>query len=875
MRPLRRFWRRLCETLKHSPRHDEVEDEIELHIRMLADDNLRSGMGPGEARRAAVLQFGSVESTKESWRDQRTLPLVETMIRDVRFALRGLAKEPGFAVMCVLILGLGIGATTAMFGVVDTVLIEPLPYPEAHQLVQIWETNPQANRWGDWASYPDFDDWRRESRAFEGMAAFRYGRFRLTREDYPEMVVGVRVSPDLFSVLRVSPMLGRAFLPEEEKAGHSDVAVLSYGLWQRQFGSDPTIVGRAIRIDGRTHLIVGVMPPGFDFPTNLQPTAKPPDLWVPLGTDPFRGSHNYRVVARLKSDQTIAQAQTDMNRVMQFVATLDPDHRGRGSAVAGLQQHAVATARPTLLLMTGAIALVLLIACANVANLLLARGVSKQKEIAVRLALGAASSRVLQQSLIESVVLAALGAGTGLLVALGGVRLFVEFAPAVPLAKDVSIDARVLGFTAITAVAVGIAFGLLPALQALKVQTNDVLKDTGAQHAVSARRSRARTALTVAEVALALVLMIGAGLLMRSFIELRSVDVGFESKQLVTAFLTAPPAASTDPDRIIAFFQDVIARAEQVPGVTCVAGASAVPLISNESSPFRVETAAPSTKGEIYAEQPKITPAYFRAMGMRMLGGRDFDMRDTRASEPVAIVSKGLADTYWPGATPIGKRLQIDDQHWRGVVGIVEDVRHDGLDQPPRPTIYIPFAQYPRSTLTLLVRGHSEPLSLIGPIRQAVMTVDRNQPLFGIQTMEQILSASLSTRRFLMVLVGIFAGIAAVLGTVGVYSVLAYLVGQRRRELAIRAVLGATESDVAGLVVRHGLVLASVGVAIGLLGSLALSRLMAGLLFGVSPIDPWTFVGVTVLLLGVVLAASYLPARAAARIEPITALRCE
>ena len=875
MRPARRFWRRLFETLRPWHRDDQFVEEVATHIRMLTEDNVRSGMPPDEARRAALLRFGSVDAATESWREQRRLPFIETITRDVRFAIRGLRKEPAFAAVCVLTLALGIGANTAIFSVVNAILIQPLPYPDARQLVQVWETNPQANRWGDWASYPDFEDWRRDNTTFEAIAALRYGRLPLTEGEYPEMLVSVRGTVDLFSVLRVTPMLGRAFLPDEGEAGRSDVAVLSYGLWQRRFGSDPAVVGRTISIEGRPYLIVGVMPPGFDFPTNIQPSAKPPDLWVPLTPDRSRGSHNYRVIARLKVDRTVDQARADVSRLMQSIAEADPSHRGRGSAVEPLQQHAVTSVRPVLLFLMGATALVLLIACANVANLLLARGVARQKEIAVRLALGASPGRALQQGLTESVLLALAGCAAGLVIAIAGMRLLVDFAPALPLLSGAVVDRWVLAFAVLIALATGVAFGLLPTLRALKVRANDVLKEAGTRNVGSAGQSRARTILTVAEVALAAVLMIGAGLLIRSFVAVRGVDVGFDPAKLVTAILSAPPTTSSDPDRVAAFFQDVIARAGQVPGVERVAGASAVPFMSNESSPFRVEGTVPSRDDAVYAEQPKITQEYFAAMGIRRLAGREFDRRDVRGSEPVAIVSKGLADAYFPGEDAIGKRLQIDDRQWRRIVGVVEDVRHDGLDQPVRPTIYIPFAQYPRATMTLLIRSDSNPLSVVGSIRESVRSVDRNQPLFGIQTMEQTLSATLSTRRFLMILVVIFAGVAVTLGTVGVYGVLAYLVGQRKPELAIRAALGATRSEVIGLVVKHGLLLASIGVGVGLLGSVALSRVVSGVLFGVSPTDPWTFALVAALLISIVTAASYLSARSAARIDPSSALRSE
>ena len=585
MKRARRFLHRLLASMKGAGREDFTA-ELETHLELMTQDNVRRGLSPAQARREAILRLGGTQSIAESWHDQRVLPLLDTVPRDLRFAVRRFIREPSLAVVCVLTLALAIGANTAIFSAVNAALIRPLPYPAADRVVQVWETNPQAERWGDWASYPDFEDWSREARAFDGLALYRNARLRLTHGGYPEMLVAVRVSPSLFSVLRVDPMLGRPFLAEEGRQGQTDVAILSYGLWQRLFGSDPTIIGQSVPLDGRNHVVVGVMPPRFDFPTNLQPSARPPDVWIPVAPDMARGSHNYRVVGRLKADLTIAQARTDMERVMRIVADLDPGHRGRGAAVAGLQQHTMAAVRSSLLLLMGAVVLVLLISCANISGLLLARGATRQREVALRLALGAASSRVLQQAVIEGLVLASVGAAAGLLVAHAGIRVLVDLAPALPLVNEASLDARVLTFTIVTALATGIVFGIVPTLQTLRVQANDVLKEGGTRQAGGARVSAMRTALTVGEVALALVLLIGAALLLRSFANVRSVGAGFDPADVATAFLTAPPTDAAEVPRTVQFFERVIARLEEVPGVTAVAGASAVPSHLQRNQPL-------------------------------------------------------------------------------------------------------------------------------------------------------------------------------------------------------------------------------------------------------------------------------------------------
>jgi putative ABC transport system permease protein len=872
---LRRFVRRLIASVRRADQ-DDVAAELETHLALLTEDNIRRGLSPAAARREATLRLGGATSIAESRRDQRTLPLLETVPRDLRLAVRRLNRERRLAVVCIVTLAVAIGASTTIFSAVNAAMIRPLPYIDADRLVQVWETNPQAERWGDWASYPDFDDWSRQSHTLDGLALFRYGRLTMTDGEYPEMLAAVRVSPSLFPVLRVDPMLGRRFLADEGRPGETDVAILSHAFWQRQFGSDPTVVGRRIPLDGRDHLVVGVMPPGFDFPTNLQPAAELPDVWIPVVPDTDRGSHNYRVVGRLKDGQTAAQARADLERVMESVATLDPGHAGHGVEVAGLQQHTVSAVRPALLLLMGAVALVIVTSCANVAGLLLARGAARQREIALQRAVGASAWRLLQQGVVEGFVLALAGAGGGLLVAYVGISVLSDLSPALPLVQGASLDVRVLAFALGATLATGAVFGLAPTLQALRVQANDVLKEGGTRQAGSARVSAMRTMLTIGEVALALVLVIGAALFLRSFTNVRSVEVGFDPVGVVTASLTAPPADAKEPSRTVQFFQRVTERIAALPGVDTVAVSSAVPLISNESSPFRVEGVEYATRQDFpYAEQPKVTSGYFRAMNIRLLNGRDFSESDVAGGEPVAIVSQGLADRYWPAGQALGKRVAVTDRSWRRIVGIVNDVRNDGLEASARPTIYIPFSQFSRASSTVVVRTDRNAMAVMTTVRMAVRDVSPTQPLYRIQTMEEVLGDAVALRRFLMVLVGIFAAVAVTLGLVGVYGVLAYLIGQRRPEIAIRMALGAAQREIVWLVARRGVVLAGAGVTVGLMASVALSRVLEGLLFGVDPVDVLTYFLASALLLLVVVAVSSLPAWRATRIPATEALRAD
>jgi putative ABC transport system permease protein len=863
----------------------ELDEELRYHIEQQTEQNIRLGMNPEEARCAARKAFGGVEQAKERSRDARGVRWLEELRQDVRYGVRVLIKNPGFTLIAVLTLALGIGANTAIFSVVNAVLFKPLLYPQSDLLVQIWQTNPRANRWGEWISYPAFVDYRRQNQVFEDTAAYRPWLWNITGGDHPEALFGARVTSNLFSVLGVQPMLGRSFLPEEEQPGRGQIVILSHGFWQRRFGSDPGLVGKTITIDGQNHTVVGIMPPGFDLPYNVSNAAFASDVWIPPGDDPERedrGSPNYRVLARLKPGASIQQAQTNLETIARGLAEQYPENREMSAMVVGLQQNLVKEARPTLLLLLGAVGFVMLIACANVANLQLARTTARQKEAAVRLALGAGRLRLIRQLLTESMLLALFGGVAGLLLAVWGVEFLVKLGPDIPRLQDISIDPRVVGFTLSLSLATGVIFGMAPAFQGSRIDLNETLKESGTRAPVGSGRGRTRSLLVIAQMALALMLLISAGLLIQSFVRLQKVDPGFNPRGVLTAYLMLPPARYFEPRLQAAFFKEVIDRIEALPGVEAVGGASVVPLTgSNDAGYFSVEGRPWPGPGEpvIEAEQPKITPEYFRAMGIPVLRGRAFTWADNENSPEVAVVSEDLVRRYWPDEDPIGKRLSVNNRSgqpvWRQVVGVVKDVKHDGLTNQVRPAIYVPVSQLTSPGAILAVRTRTDPTSLFAAIRRAVTAVDSEQPVFKLNTMERSISDSVSQRRFQMQVLTVFAAVALTLAAVGIYGVMAYTVSRRTHEIGIRVALGARQRDVLRMVVEQGMGLALIGIVIGLAGALALTRLMKGLLFEVSATDPKTFAGIVSILIIVALLACYLPARRAAKVDPMIALRCE
>jgi putative ABC transport system permease protein len=872
---------RLFGSIRKDKLEDQLDEELQFHIEMRTREFIAAGMTPEEARHQAARLFGNQLLLKERTRDVDTIGWIESLWQDLRYALRLLRKSPGFTIVAVLTLALGIGANTAVFSVVNTVLLRPLPYPESERLVKIWSTNPNTNRWGMWTAYPRFVDWRRHATVFEEMATARTWVINLSGGDQPEALYGVVTSSRLFQLLRVQPMLGRAFLPEEDQRGHDHVIILSYGLWQRRFGGDRAVIGRTVDLDRQSYTVIGVMPRDFRFPPEL-PAAYGVDAWLPPAPDPSRDervSNNYYTYARLKPGVALAQAQDEMDAINHGLAEKHSEDRALGVKVVGWQQQVGSEVRPALLILLGAISLVLLIACANVANLLLARGATRQREAALRQALGAGRGRLIRQLLTESLLLAVFGGVTGLFLAHLGLEVFIRLAPDIPRLNETTMDPHVLLFSAALTLGTGLIFGIAPALQGSKTDLQDVLKESGSRLTAGSMRARMRSVLVVAEMTLALMLLAGAALLIRSFVRVQEIDPGFNAKNLLTAFVMLPPAKYPEPRRQAEFFREVMERIGSLPGVEWAGGADSAPMLSNDAGPVSIE-GHPEGPGEvkIQAERPKITPDYFRAMGIRLLRGRAFTWADNEGSPPVAIINEAAARQYWPNEEAMGKRVRLEDGSepvWRQVIGVVGDVRQDGLVQAGRPEVYAPLNQVPVPYMVLAVRTRSGPAAFAGAVRHAVMAVDKEQPLFQIQAMQQVLDDSVAGRRFQMSLLAFFAAIALGLAAIGIYGLMSYSVHQRTHEIGIRMALGAKREEVLRLVVRQGMVLAMIGVALGTAGALLLTRFLSSMLYGVGVNDPITLLSVAVLLSGVAALASFIPASRASRIDPTVALRHE
>jgi putative ABC transport system permease protein len=802
--------------------------------------------------------------------------------------MRMLVKRPGFTFVVVLTLALGIGANTAIFTVVDAALLRSLPYREPHRLVHLWETKPQQDFGEREASYPDYLDWKQNGEVFEAVGGYSERNFILAGTDGTEQIAGAIVTSNFFDVLGTRASAGRTFQPEEDKAGAQErIAVLSHGLWQRRFGSDPGVSGKQISLNGQSYTVVGVLPAGFHFAK-----VGAAEVWTPIYPPPEQLSRRYfhwlNVIARLRPGVSLETAQAQMETVGRRIAQDDPQtHAGTNIRLVPLQEEIVGSLRQILFVLLGAVGVVLLIACVNVANLLLARSTSRKKEIAIRVALGASRWRLVRQLLTESVLLAIWGGGLGLMLALWGVDLLLAAIPAsqlafMPYLNGLSLNTSVLCFTLALSLLAGILFGLTPALEVSRADLQDAMKE-GGKASSSRQTSRLRNALVVSEIALALVLLVGAGLLLRSLLEMLNVNPGFRTENLLTMRLSLPATRYTDDSKAVRFHQELLERLESLPGVEGAATVTNLPLSGEGGTGTPQIVGRPPVPnsdewGESYLRT--VSTGYFGVMGVPLIKGRLFTPDDKAGAPNVLIVNQTLAQRLFPNEDALGQRVTFRftaDMPPFEIVGIVGDEKVSSLDARTAPVIYFPYEQGPDSMMGLVLRSTVNPETLAASVRNEVRAIDKEIPLYSVMTMEKLIQDAPATfmRRYPAYLIGIFAAVAVLLAVVGIYGVISYSVSQRTHEIAIRMALGAQTGDVLKLVLKQGMLLAAVGIFLGLAGALALARLMSSLLFSVSATDPATYAVVAALLMLVALLACYVPARRATKVDPMVALRYE
>lgn len=796
----------------------------------------------------------------------------------MRYGVRMLAKKPGFTFVAIITLALGIGATSTIFSFANGILLRPLPYNDADQLVLIDEISVKRGVDSMGVSFPNFLDWRQQNQVFSGIAAFQGSDLTLTGGGEPEQLYGTKISYNTFEILGVSPVLGRTFTESEDHPEQNRVVILSHGLWRRRFGADPAIIGQNIMINNRPCEVVGVMPPGFKFPDSAQ-------LWMPLALDTqlwTRTDHGLSAIARLKPGVTIEQAQQDMSGVALGIEELNPvTNEGLGVRLTSLRDGLVSDYRTALVILLGVVGLVLAIACANVANLLLARASSRHKEMAIRTSLGASRWRILRQLLTESLLLGILGGAMGLLIAYWGIDLLLAAIPIdIPFWMKFDMDSRVLIFTTSISILTALFFGIVPAFHALKIDLNETLKE-GGRGTASASRNGLRRLLVIGEVALSMILLIGAGLMIRSFVRLVEVNPGVNAENVLAVTINLPRAKYDKPDKRFNFFRELRERVSRLPGVESSSAVSGLPLDGNNwGRSLTVEGYPVLSVGQApVINHCVVTPNYFRTLGIPMLEGRDFNESDTRNGLKVTIIDAGLAREYWPNESPIGKRVRFgppeNNEPWHTVVGVVGDVKHESLELTRRRSVYLPHAQITLGDLTLTVKTASNPQSLIAAIRGEIKDIDPDQPVTSARTMEEVISRSVWQPRLFTILFGVFAVVALILASVGIYGVMAFSVSQRTQEIGIRLALGAQKRDVVKMVVVQGMTLSLIGTGVGLVGAFALTRLMESLLFEISTTDTATFITLAAMLIAVSALACYIPARRATRVDPVTALRYE
>ena len=799
------------------------------------------------------------------------------LLADLRFVARALLQRPGFTAVAIVTLALGIGANAAIFSVANAVLLRPLPYQSPDRLVLVLADNLEIGVDGAGLALGDFLSLRRQSRTLAGLAVQSARTFDLTSGTTPEVIRGMQVSPNFFPVLGVGAALGRTFVAEEENPARTRVAVISHRFWQSHFGANPEALSRTLRLDGESYQIVGVMPESFRFGRSET------EVWVPLPIpteEADRMSHYLGAVGRLAHDATLSQSSAELRNLSAALAQQYPGtNKGWTARAVPLAEFLTGRVRPALLVLSGAVGLLLLIACTNVANLLLARGAARQQETAIRAALGAPRPRLVRLFLIESVLLSLLGAALGLLLAFWGVHALVAAGPAdFPRLGEIQIDRTVLFFSSVLALVCGLLFGAFPALQLSRLDLNGLTKEG---HGTGGRGlSHLRSLLVVTEVALAMILLAGAGLMLQGFARLGRVEPGFTPENTLVARLSLSPTRYTEVPPQVQFFERLIEETRALPGVVSAAAASAVPLmpLGQNLLAFEVEGSEHAKAAEgTFAVFSSVTPGWFRTLQTPVLQGRDFTTADDVSAPPVVIINEVMARRFWPNGNAVGKRLRATIQSLEPVtyeiVGVVGAIRERNLEEDPEPAIYAPYRQVPPRALTMVIRTQGDPLMLAGPLQNQVLALDADQPIFQITTLDNVLAAAGARTRFYTALLGLFAAVGLILAAVGIYGVMAYAVSQRSQEMALRVALGARSTDIFGLVIGDGLRLALVGMGLGLLGALALNRLLKSLLYGISASDPLTLILVSALLLLVALLASYLPARRALRIDPLLPLR--
>ena len=873
--------------LRRARTEREMGEEMRFHLEARAADLMRNGVAEPEALRQARLEFGGAETAKDQCRDAVGVTFLETLMQDIRHGIRTMMRAPLFTIVTIAVLALGIGANTAIFSVVDAVLLRPLAYRDSDQLVTILMNGDNP------VSVANYIDWRDQSRSFSTMGAADYWSPNLTGIDSPEHIYGLKVTQNLLPMLGIDPMFGRLFVEGEDKEGADREVILSYKLWQRRFSSDPSVLGKQILLDGNAYVVVGVMPRGFQF----APFWANAELWVPnaFGSRIHnRGGNSLRIFARLKDGASLTQARAEIAGITRRLEQQFPG-TNRNVVVTPLKEKVVGPIETPLLVLLAAVIFVLLITCANVAHMLLARAASRQKEVAVRAALGARRGRIVRQFLTESLLLGGLGGAVGLALAAIATRALIAISPdSIPRVQSVTIDWRAALFLAGATILTSVGFGLAPALQASSIDVNDTLKEGGRSQSEGKSRNRLRSLLVISEFALALMLLIGAGLMIRTFAALQAVDAGFNPHNVISMVVSVAGSREADPGRRAIFYPQLLERVRSLPGIQAAGGINHLPLAGDEWGWSFVIEGRPKPRP---GESPRVvyrivTPGYFEAMRLPLIRGRDITDADTATAPGVVIINERAAKEYWPGEDPIGKRVTFDDDPknptWVTVIGIAKNAKQDSWAAEPGPEAYLAAFQNRdfmgdsgaqaadhETYITLVARTTGDPAPLASAMKEAAWSFDRNLAISQVVTMDGVVAEATAQPRFEMLLLTIFAGVALVLASVGIYGVISYAASRRTHEIGVRMSLGATPSQVLLLVVQQGMRMALAGSLLGIAGALVLARLMTKLLYGVHPADPITFASVAIGLAIVAIVACYLPARRAMRVNPVAALRCE